>query len=264
MEHDLTTPGHDAIMLWLDEAIGSCLQDWLGIHHWTITEKGLLEELSARWLEYVRCTKGVKERAETWLAEALEAIHHPPPATRMDREVYARHPEWWKEEKTREIERATSLIQCTSAVLAGDGAPIDVPPFPPLKIYKKVWEHPLTTTREYTVGFFDLMVSWGRPRLSYSGPSTKSFYSSGQGVVWDFWDTWDEWQPVWEISFEKKEVAFEVKTTIPSLGELLRQLKLYEQHFSGKIFVVAPEARFAEKIREQGFGFIQCPQSLQP
>ena len=50
-----------------------------------------------------------------------------------------------------------------------------------------------------------------------------------------------------------------MKTAIPSLGELLRQLKLYEQHLTGKIFVVSPDARFADKIRQQGFGFIESP-----
>jgi hypothetical protein len=59
---------------------------------------------------------------------------------------------------------------------------------------------------------------------------------------------------------------FEVKTTIPSLGELLRQLSMYRQYlrkhrdeFDPQIVVVCPDARFADKIREQGFGFIQTP-----
>jgi hypothetical protein len=79
----------------------------------------------------------------------------------------------------------------------------------------------------------------------------------------------------WTVRDDSHAVGFEVKTTIPSLGELFRQLSLYGKRFSDceqlhswrgcqmcKMFVVCPDARFADKIREQGYGFIQSPGAM--
>ena len=52
----------------------------------------------------------------------------------------------------------------------------------------------------------------------------------------------------------------EVKSTIPSLGELVRQLKLYQQYLGpqpGQFIIVSPDVRYAAKLRELGFGFIE-------
>lgn len=57
------------------------------------------------------------------------------------------------------------------------------------------------------------------------------------------------------------DIAIEVKTSIRSLGELLRQLRVYEKAaISGRpllICVLSPDDRFATQIREQGFLFIR-------
>jgi hypothetical protein len=66
------------------------------------------------------------------------------------------------------------------------------------------------------------------------------------------------------------QVCFEVKTTISSLGELLRQLGQYREYLKRRdkpeypLFVVSPDARFADKIREQGYGFVQYPREIMP
>jgi hypothetical protein len=59
-------------------------------------------------------------------------------------------------------------------------------------------------------------------------------------------------------------ILFEAKTKIDSLGELFRQLRLYQagyvfgQRVSGmKFVVVSPDDSNAEIIREQGFGFLK-------
>lgn len=265
MEDDLTTPGHDAIMLWLDAHMAACLQDWLRIDAWTPTERHLIEELSTHWLSYIRWTKTITDKAQQTLLvteqkpdvdedrvqAAIRYMNGPRPRT-----------EYEVEQVQQEMEQAREVIARTAEVLANIELPLSLPPYPGIKIIKKVWEYPLTTKREYTIGFIDLMVSWGRPVLAYSRPRPELMYEHEHRWEWNAYGNWEEWQPTWDITYVKYEVAFEVKTTIPSLGELLRQLKLYEQHFTGKIFVVAPDARFADKIREQGFGFIQSPNNL--
>jgi hypothetical protein len=56
-------------------------------------------------------------------------------------------------------------------------------------------------------------------------------------------------------------LAIEVKTSIRSLGELLRQLRIYQQftqvsyHEHGHVSVVSPDGRFAADLEHQGFLF---------
>jgi hypothetical protein len=272
MENDLSTPGHDAIMLWLDANMDTNLQGWLGIETWTPTETQLLKELSTLWLGYIQWTHTKTAQANETLLElengettgetsedrikaAVRYMNH----RAIDTEIEAIKAKARLEERSR----AEALIGKTSQVLANETYPLSLPPFPGTQVKKKTWEEPITTQREYTIGFMDLVVSWTMPRLSYL-PLERYICSINNPPPWRWNEhaNWHAWQPEWNVQFEPHETAFEVKTTIPSLGELLRQLKLYEQHFKGKIFVVAPDARFAEKIREQGFGFIQSPQNL--
>lgn len=51
-------------------------------------------------------------------------------------------------------------------------------------------------------------------------------------------------------------VFFEVKTKIQSLGELIRQIRFYEEYKKGKYFVVSPESQYASLLNEQGIGFV--------
>ena len=66
---------------------------------------------------------------------------------------------------------------------------------------------------------------------------------------------------------ERPRVFFEIKTKIPSAGELLRQLKVYKTYLTYKqqvFVVVSPDDTFAELLKEQGFFFYkyQDPEKL--
>ncbi len=54
-----------------------------------------------------------------------------------------------------------------------------------------------------------------------------------------------------------EEFYFEVKTSIPSLGELLRQINMYRKYKPGTYFVVCPDDRFKDMLFEQGVRFIK-------
>lgn len=70
-----------------------------------------------------------------------------------------------------------------------------------------------------------------------------------------------EWEG--KTCLEQKNALFEVKTKIPSLGELFRQLNMYKQYADGKkIVVVSPDTRFKKQIENQGFMFIESPNNL--
>jgi hypothetical protein len=52
-------------------------------------------------------------------------------------------------------------------------------------------------------------------------------------------------------------VLVEVKSKLPTLGELLRQINTYRSAFMGKYVVVAPDDTYGEVLSEQGVHFIK-------
>lgn len=54
-----------------------------------------------------------------------------------------------------------------------------------------------------------------------------------------------------------REIFIEVKTKIPSLGELFRQIRAYQAYETSKreYIIIAPDDQHAEILREQGFHF---------
>ena len=55
----------------------------------------------------------------------------------------------------------------------------------------------------------------------------------------------------WHVGGRDRRLLIEAKTVWPSLGELMRQLNLYRLVY-GNIIVVAPDAAYAEILKEQG------------
>ena len=241
---DLKTPGHDAIMLWLDDAVKVSFHDWMDVHDWTADEHALLQKRASAWQRYAKRTTDVIEKAQGEMQQ------------------YAGHGDGWQKDY---FDRAQASKDTAEAALTSGPPPMTLPDFPTLTPSLTKWEHPIITGNSYTVGFIDLMVTYQHPSLTYD-----EYYNSSEWRAWDY---------AWEIRQCERRVFFEVKTAIPSLGELMRQLTLYQSHSqyqetitvegrygahagdrcTPRIFVVCPDARFADKIREQGFGFIQCP-----
>lgn len=99
------------------------------------------------------------------------------------------------------------------------------------------WEVPLFTHNGYALGFLDMKVEAStRIPMVDGGPLR-------HGRDW------------WSGRF-----YIEAKSTIPSLGELVRQLNLYQQYvglYPGQFIIVSPDVRYAAKLRDLGFGFIE-------
>lgn len=119
-----------------------------------------------------------------------------------------------------------------------------VPGKPPIKIELKLWEHPIKN-QNYIVGFADMMVVYKKPYLSLS------IEFSAQG--------WIEKWIVTEYAEREDGVFFEVKTEIPSLGELIRQINMYRTNGARRFFVVSPDDSYARLLKEQGIGMIRFP-----
>lgn len=67
----------------------------------------------------------------------------------------------------------------------------------------------------------------------------------------------------WKIEWHRAgNFAFDAKGEIRSLGELIKQFKTYEVYSKMPFYVVSPDARFANEISDEGFGFIKYPDGL--
>ena len=119
----------------------------------------------------------------------------------------------------------------------------------PLRSVTKTWERPIIDRARngaYTIGFADMLVTW-----------TDQIVSCHFGRV--SYKTWEYRSSEIEYGY-RRAAYFEVKPSIPSLGELVRQLRMYKTYTEDIPWVVvSPDVRFADKLKEQGFGFIQVP-----
>lgn len=111
---------------------------------------------------------------------------------------------------------------------------------------KKTWECPILN-KNYTIGFADMRVRWSAQvvdmRFVYSSPLRHLESRISER--------------------EEHPVYFEVKPSIPSAGELLRQIRMYQTYTEyAKWFVVSPDDRFRSIIEEQGVGFIKAPSEI--
>ncbi len=108
------------------------------------------------------------------------------------------------------------------------------------------WEYPIVdknakSNTRYVIGFIDLHVSF-----KIKEPSA-SYGNTGNSIK-----DWDYGTCLKDIL-----INFEVKTNIPSLGELLRQINLYKTYNNNKFVVVSPDDRFQSQLQSQGVGFLK-------
>lgn len=134
----------------------------------------------------------------------------------------------------------------------GDGrAAKSIPvPEPPVSVNARkycqkacVWERPVMSG-SYTVGFIDILVELQIDALELSFDRYEKAWT-------------------WESLSTRKSYAFEVKPTIPSLGALIRQVRLYQTYCPDVHFVVvSPDTRFRANIESQGVGFFEVPSAV--
>ena len=104
---------------------------------------------------------------------------------------------------------------------------------------RKTWERPIKSHNEFVIGFIDMEVVCDVPEyLDYSG---------------DF--------PVWKIRHIEYSLMFEVKTSIKSIGEVVRQIQLYKNYrnrYKDKFIIVSPDDRYVDLLKSQNIGFVKC------
>lgn len=198
---DLSTPEHDAIMLWLDTNIKQVVH-------------GLYPDIPLEW------TKTQLDVAEQDMFSAVAQF----------RKEIEKMNAYYKEPAEKEL----SEWSVTAAPVS-------------MRIRSKVWEHPIMS-KQYTVAFIDMLVSVETGSLAVT---------KGQ------WDSYNQRLPRWRDGGDMS-LAFEVKPTIPSVGELIRQIRHQGTYVcpGTKFVVVSPDDRFVDILKNQGIKFIKVPSEV--
>lgn len=223
VDADLKTPLHDDIVIWLDEQMDVILNAAFGRRMWT-----------------PKHVEALRKRAEdAVLAEYAVLEDHPAEAG------------WSREALDKWL-------------------PMPAPPPWQIGDIKKVWEYAIVD-RSFTVGFVDMCVTFTRPsdlqlkgierRSVKVGVEMKPFTAGGKPYECPIYEqiTGLRSAPEWTIERERRAACFEVKTTIPSLGEAIRQIRMYQTYEKSPFFIVSPDIRFAEQFKGQNIGFIEYP-----
>lgn len=181
---DLTSPKHDALLLWLDENIERVMRNIMGDLNRVFYEK-----------IYERVTAIGKEKLEEYDLSNLEEFP-------LGETIYAT---------------------------------------------ETIWEQPILNGN-YTVGFCDMLVE-----LRVSRENSKIIFDSNSKKIIKA-----------EEQYENYSLWFEIKPEIRSLGELMRQIRMYQSYTEfQQWFVVSPDTRFRSPIEKQGIGFIEAPRKIE-
>ena len=120
------------------------------------------------------------------------------------------------------------------------------------KVINKIWEFPVKQVAysgyKNLIGFIDLMVLLEIPYPEFYGLKTNS---NGNYFV--------ENENNLSLKYFKRkvEVYIEVKTEIKSLGELIRQINTYKTYLPGYYYVLSPDNKYKNLLKEQNIGFIE-------
>lgn len=130
-----------------------------------------------------------------------------------------------------------------------------VPLETPIQILRrKVWEVPILD-RTYTIGFADMLAHYEDRCLSTSA-TIKALASANQ----------DQPVEVKTSHYNIRRRYFEVKPSITSLGEVIRQIRMYQTYTAreGNVewWIVSPDTRFRAQIEAQGIKFLEVPASI--
>lgn len=122
------------------------------------------------------------------------------------------------------------------------------------------WEVPVKTgyDNKYIVGFIDCVIAFRKPHYCFS-PVHSSLQINDKDVfkhsVGDVKCNIESWPC---------DICVEVKTEIKSVGELIRQIRHYQEYIKDEDFyVLCPNNQYKDILREQGIGSINFNKILE-
>lgn len=138
---------------------------------------------------------------------------------------------------------------------------------PCFALTEKVWEWPVLD-KGFTIGFVDMCVSYAPCEIDWR-PIGKAFDAfaresgGGSAAGFPFPYTIEQSQV---LNYKQQRRFYEVKPSIPSLGEVIRQVRMYQTYTNreryGEWWIVSPDTRFKEQLESQGIKFLAVPSSI--
>jgi hypothetical protein len=218
VDDELSTPKHDEMLLWFHENSAKIIAN-LFPPEWAASEQLVHEQIAHRERAAWGEEHGLTpEEAKSLVLLKGEILH------------WHRHNEI---EKEQEFKNQLGELLNTSAKRWPDPGP--PPPRPPFKIEAKQWEVPIKTGN-YINGYVDIVITGREGHVNLNGL----------------------WAPAWTTSYQRAVLLFEIKPSIRSLGELVRQINTYRAYeTNSQCFVVSPDERFEQHLASQRIRFVK-------
>ncbi len=246
LDDDLKMSSHDDIMTWLTEHIEQVIIELFWDSAWPADERRLVEQEAQAVVNQTAAALVLTEwQARAVLAEkiGLNTIHAADAVQRAAIE--------------RSIPDLIRASQQQAAEYRRRYTGLTLPPRPLFAVDKVVWELPLQTQSKFLVGFVDLYVAVRQPRLALTG---YTYADRGTGLeVYRCASDPCTLRAVVSDHWQAMPVYFEVKATLPSAGELIRQIRMYQEYVQGEWVVVSPDDRHRRILEGQGIQFYQAP-----
>ena len=235
-DEDLKNSLHDQIELWLKRNAAEICRQLIG---WTGTWNPQLIE-SKRQLAAATVAERVNLLPESLAKNklTLERINRGEPCFCIDQDLAQR---------IKDMEGELTFLNSWHG--------LGEPPAPKLDVRCEL-ERPIRR-RPYEatdiVGYIDVVLSVRALRLT-AGIAPSDDY--GRPYLGVDARSYADWNAYWS---DFRSFAFEAKTTIRSLGELIRQLKAYRAYSKLPLYAVSPDSGFEKELSDEGFGFIKYP-----
>lgn len=259
---DLTTPKHDEIMFWLDQHVELIVSELFGLSfQWGNREQELQQKMN-----------DIIAMIQNDCQKAIEIINSNKTKQDRDKLAYIEKVSIWNtDEQNKLLDKVTKFLEQLNQYQYS--SPLS--DYPKSARTGKEWEHAITTNKgynqsqnKYVIGFVDLQFwynyyqiilktpyrsnnsEWKLDLLNLRIPTFDIFLSGSS----------PEYAPS-NIHFSSSHhsgfINFEVKTKIPSLGELFRQIRMYQEYTSDPFVIVSPDDRYQQQIEAQGLKFVK-------
>jgi len=246
LDDDLRTVSHDEVMTWLTEHIEQVIIELFWDSAWPADERRLVEQQAQAVVNQTAAALVLSE----W--DAREAL-----ARKIGLTAAYAADAVQRAAIERSIPDLISASQQEAAEYRRRYTGLTLPQRPLFAVDKVVWELPLQTDSKFLVGFVDLYVAVRQPRLVLTG-YTYADRCSGLEVYRRAPDP-RTLRAVVSNHWEVMPIYFEVKATLPSAGELIRQIRMYQEYVQGEWVVVSPDDRHRRILESQGIQFYQAP-----
>lgn len=250
---DFLTPEHDAVIDYLYQNLGPLVETAIG-KSWDREDVNTIEAQAQGQINIL--SKDLHARQEQ-LNKDLQYTQRK--LVNTSEKDNTTNPHFgWQENSRQSLEADIARIEeelgeleyhkCRLDSWKGLGEPPDRPEY---KIQAVDEEHIVSTgsNNQYVVGAIDLQIVVDTHFIHYIG---------GERLR--------EELPSWSLFDRRAVINVEVKTSIPSVGDLIRQIKFYQNYdgYQKPIYVVAsPDKRASFRLQSQGILFFHCPpQSL--